>query len=121
MTERNLILQIAIGILFLSNGVHASVISMFDGKIDSTFQQSDLSPLLDLQPDRPNSEIPASRRRDGLYHIGADAEETLPPRWTTGLDATYDDNVIPNDAVPEPTAALLVAVFSLTLISRRRR
>lgn len=32
---------------------------------------------------------------DGLYYVGAEAQESLPLKWVIGLDATYDNNVTP--------------------------
>lgn len=32
---------------------------------------------------------------DGLYYVGAEAQESLPLKWVIGLDAVYDDNVTP--------------------------
>lgn len=60
--------------------------------------------------------------KDALYAIGSEAQESMPMKWTTGLDATYDDHVVPSDeAIPEPAAALLAALSGLSLIFRRRR
>lgn len=32
---------------------------------------------------------------DGLYYVGAEAQESLPLKWVVGLDAIYDNNVTP--------------------------
>ena len=33
--------------------------------------------------------------QEGLYYVGSEAQESLPVKWTVGLDATWDDNVSP--------------------------
>lgn len=37
----------------------------------------------------------ASAAPGGLYYVGSEAQESLPLKWTVGLDATWDDNVTP--------------------------
>jgi hypothetical protein len=32
---------------------------------------------------------------EGLYYVGSEAQESLPLKWTVGLNATWDDNVNP--------------------------
>ncbi|MEP4077477.1 hypothetical protein [Haloferula sp.] len=32
---------------------------------------------------------------EGLYYVGSEAQESLPLKWTIGLNATWDDNVSP--------------------------
>jgi len=35
---------------------------------------------------------------EGLYYIGTEAQQSMPLKWTAGLDLTYDDNVTPGTA-----------------------
>jgi hypothetical protein len=39
--------------------------------------------------------LAGAAKADGLYYVGAEAQESLPLKWVIGLDATYDDNVSP--------------------------
>lgn len=43
---------------------------------------------------------------DGLYYIGAEAKESLPLKWILGIDATYDDNVMPTTGDKESAVSL---------------
>ncbi|MEM1086017.1 MAG: hypothetical protein AAGI48_18045 [Verrucomicrobiota bacterium] len=36
---------------------------------------------------------------EGLYYVGSEAQESLPLKWTVGLNAVWDDNVTPTIAV----------------------
>ena len=36
---------------------------------------------------------------EGLYYVGSEAQESLPLKWTVGLNATWDDNVSPTAVV----------------------
>ncbi|KAB2642813.1 MAG: hypothetical protein DVB26_01405 [Verrucomicrobia bacterium] len=35
---------------------------------------------------------------DGLYHVGTEAQNSAPLKWSTGMSLTYDDNVNPGSA-----------------------
>lgn len=36
---------------------------------------------------------------DSLYYVGSEAQESLPLKWVVGLDASYDDNVVPGGSL----------------------
>jgi hypothetical protein len=41
------------------------------------------------------SAVSSASYADGLYYVGSEAQESLPVKWTIGLNATWDDNVSP--------------------------
>ena len=59
---------------------------------------------------------------DGLYYVGAEAQESLPLKWVIGIDATYDDNVNPgsldnNGDESEESAVSLNPYVGLSLVN----
>jgi hypothetical protein len=43
---------------------------------------------------------------DGLYHIGSEAQESMPLKWSVGASVTYDDNVTPGNTVEEDSVSI---------------
>ena len=43
---------------------------------------------------------------DGLYYVGAEAQESLPLKWVLGIDATYDNNVNPTSPDKDSAVSL---------------
>ncbi len=54
---------------------------------------------------------------DGLYYVGAEAQESLPLKWVIGLDASYDDNVTPTAAGGKESAFSLSPYVGLSVVS----
>lgn len=58
-----------------------------------------------------------SAAADGLYYVGAEAQESSPLRWIVGLDAIYDDNVTPTRAGGKQDAFSLNPYVGLSVVS----
>lgn len=43
--------------------------------------------------------VSSASAAEGLYYVGSEAQESLPLKWTIGLNATWDSNVSPTVAV----------------------
>lgn len=54
---------------------------------------------------------------DGLYYVGSEAQESMPLKWVIGLDATYDDNVIPTSPDGKESAVSLNPYVGLSVVS----
>lgn len=48
----------------------------------------------------------ATASAQGLYHVGSEAQESLPLKWVVGANVTYDDNVSPGFGPKEDSFGL---------------
>jgi hypothetical protein len=53
---------------------------------------------------------------DGLYHIGSEAQESIPLKWSVGTSFTYDDNVNPGSK-PEDGATSVDPYVNLSFVN----
>ncbi len=60
--------------------------------------------------------LAGSASADGLYYVGAEAQESIPLKWVLGLDAIYDDNVTPTSS-DKDSAFSLNPYVGLSLVS----
>ena len=61
--------------------------------------------------------LAGSATADGLYYVGAEAQESMPLKWVIGLDAVYDDNVNPTSGGDEEDAFSLNPYVGLSVVS----
>ncbi len=54
---------------------------------------------------------------EGLYNVGSEAQQSIPLKWSVGVDVTYDDNVNPGGGNPKDGATSSNAYVGLSFVN----